>query len=205
MKPITFSVCLFVVLVGSGCGVPSPVGSLDQNAVANAGESPATIASNALQRAGNYAGEWSEPVNGLSARLLVTLQESPNSSRFGAGPIILEVKNTYSTPLAFINQPSFKDKAIWDAKGNVLPEASHPGNHLSGNLEWAVIPGNAYLGLRVDTSIPVEVGLCFGVLAPEAQSLSATLVAKNREGPENQWVGEILLPPVSFTSNGTDR
>jgi hypothetical protein len=179
--------------------------SNDQNSGANPKES-LSVANSPLPeakevpRAGTYAGEWSEPVNGLSARLLVTLHEGGQSSLW-ASPVILEVKNTTARSLAFIDQPVFSGVAVRDANGNPLPEPSHPGNHLAGGPQWAVIPGNAYLGLRVDTSIPVEVGLCIGVVPPEARTLSATLVAKPREGPENQWVGEINIPPVVLLSN----
>jgi hypothetical protein len=203
IRPAAFvGTALIYVMSACGCGTSASTQSNNQNRdtkqeVLTAMNDPSSIPKK-IQHAGTYAGQWSEPVNGLSARLVVTLQESPNSPRFAAGPVTLEVKNTYSTPLAFIDQPSFADKATWDANGNALPESFHAGNHLTGNPQWAVIPGNAYLGIRVDTSIPVEVGLCFGVLAPDTQSLSATLVAKHREGPENQWVGEIQLPPVAL-------
>jgi hypothetical protein len=196
---------LVAVFGGSGCAGGSPNGSLQEKPVAVADALPSTGSDKELKRAGTYAGQWSQPVHGLSARLVVTLQQSPNSPRLGAAPLMLEVENTYSTPLAFINQPSFADKATWDAKGNALAESHvHAGNHLSGAPQWAVIPGDATLGLRVDTSIPVETGLCFGVLAPEAASISATLVARHREGPDNQWVGEIQLPPVQLTSEEHD-
>ncbi|MBL8820001.1 MAG: hypothetical protein JNL58_28515 [Planctomyces sp.] len=206
MKFCSSDLVLIVALVACGCDRPGVKLSNDQNARANLKES-ASVANPPLSeakdvpRAGTYAGEWSEPVNGLSARLLVTLHEGGQSSLW-ASPVILEVKNTNAGSLAFIDQPVFSGAAVRDANGNSLPEPSHPGNHLTGEPQWAVIPGNAYLGLRVDTSIPVEVGLCIGVVTPEARTLSATLVAKPREGPENQWVGEINIPPVVLISSG---
>ena len=206
MKVWTSALLVIVATVACGCDTPGSNHVNDQNPGAKPGESPTVVNSplsrpKAVPRVGTYAGEWSEPVNGLSARLLVTFQEGGRSSLW-AGPIILEVKNTDGKPIAFINQPAFTGAAVRDAIGNALPEFFGPGNHLSGYPQWAVIPGNAYLGMRVDTSIPVEVGLCFGVITPDALHLSATLVAKHREGPENQWVGEIKLPPVDLTSNG---
>lgn len=206
MRICTSALFLILALVACGCDAPGLTQSNNQNPGAKLGDS-ATVANSplskpkAVPRAGKYAGEWSEPVNGLSARLLVTLQEGGQSSLW-AGPIILEVKNTDGKPLAFIDQPAFTGAAVRDANGNALPESVRPGNHLSGEPQWAVIPGNAYLGIRVDTSIPVEIGLCFGVITPEALHLSATLLAKHREGPENQWVGEIKLPAVDLTSSG---
>lgn len=200
---------LIMVLIGCGCGMPSPKPSKDQNGGAKT-DAPTTAANPAMpkpkqaQVAGTYVGEWSEPVDGLSARLLVTLQGGTHSSLW-ASPVILEVKNTNSTPLAFIDQPVFTDSAIRDSDGKTLPVVSHNGNQLTGEPQWAVIPGNTYLGIRVDTSIPVHYGLCFGLIVPEAHSLTATLVAQHRDGPKNQWIGEIHVPPVSLVSKSTDR
>lgn len=204
MTTIPSRFVLIVALVVCGCGPPSPTPSKDQHRGAKPNESSAAAnpplpIPKDVRLAGTYAGEWSEPVNGLSARLLVTLQDGTHSSLW-ASPVILEVKNTYSTPLALINQPAFTDSAVRDSKGKSLPESSYHGNQLTGEPQWAVIPGNTYLGIRVDTSIPVHYGLCFGLIKPEAQSLTATLVAQHREGPENQWIGEIQLPPISLTS-----
>ncbi|MFM9962445.1 MAG: hypothetical protein ACKV2Q_14630 [Planctomycetaceae bacterium] len=216
MKIYTSTLYLVVALVTCGCDTPRSKQSNDQNSGTKPGEPPA-VANSPLPKpkgspsAGTYAGDWSEPVNGLSARLLVTLQEGTQSSLW-AGPIILEVKNADSKPIAFVSQPSFSrfhffafppspKFAVWDPNGNA-PESLHKGNHLSGEPQWAVIPGNAYLGLRVDTPIPADDGLCLGSLIVPG-TFSVTLVAKHREGPENQWIGEIKLPPVDLSVNGT--
>lgn len=195
------------LMVAWGCDIPGSKPSNEEHPgskpeEASAIPKPSPSKSKAFRGAGIYAGEWSEPVNGLSARLLVTLQEGTRSTLF-ASPVVLEVKNTGGTPLAFLDQPSFKGSAVRDAKGNASPEPSFPGNHLAGVPQWAVIPGNAYLGLKVDTSIPVDVGLCFGPITPDAHRLSATLVARHRaDGPANQWIGEIELPPVVLLPSG---
>jgi hypothetical protein len=103
----------------------------------------------------------------------------------------------------FIEQPSFTGAAVREANGYALPEASLiGGNLLTRDPQWAVIPGNAYLGIQVDTSIPVHFGLCFAPIMPGAHHLNATLVAKHREGPKDQWIGEITLPPVVITASG---
>lgn len=208
MTPIASSTLLIVALVACGCDSRGSKPSNVQNRDANLGDSFMTDSlpspqPNNMRRAGIYAGEWSESVNGLSARLLVTLTKSGNSPALFATPVILEVRNTDGSPLAFTDQPSFTGQVVRDAQGNALPESVAAGNHLRGVPQWAAIPGNAYLGLRVDTSVPTDVGLWYGLIAPEAQSLTATLVAQRREGPANQWIGEIPLPPVSLMPKAT--
>lgn len=196
---------LIAALLVCGCGIPSSTPSRDQDRGSepvepSVGTNPLTLKSKGARLAGTYVGEWSAPVNGLSVRLLVTLQDRTNQSHW-ASPIILEVKNISSSPLAFINQPAFTDSAVRDSNSKALPETSVDGNQHTGEPQWAVIPGNTYLGIRVDTSIPVDYGLYFGLITPEAQSVTATLVAQHREGPENRWIGEIQVPPVLLTSS----
>lgn len=198
---------LMVVVVACGCGAPRPEPSTDYNHGAEPGEVPTAANSpspipETVPHPGTFAGEWSEPVNGLSARLLVTLKDGTHSSLW-ASSVVLEIKNTYSTPLAFIDQPEFTDVAVRDSKGRPLPESSYAGNQITGEPQWAIIAGNTYLGIRVDTSIPVHHGICVGLITPEACRLAATLVSQQRNGPENQWIGEIQVPPVSLTSKGT--
>jgi hypothetical protein len=154
------------------------------------------------------SGAWSEPVNGLSARLLVTYVEIASDkfpTYFHYQKLILEVKNVGSHRLVFSNQPSFANPTIRNAKGEVLhPPGNVDGNQRTGNLEWAAIPFNTYLGLRVDTAIPIKVGLRFESFVTENHSLSATLVARQQEGPKNQWVGNLDLPPVLLVCSRAD-
>lgn len=145
------------------------------------------------------AGGWSKPANGLSARLLVVYEEITSGKHptyFHYHSFILEVKNVGTEAVSLISQPSFTDLAIRDAEGKELHGRGYDGNHVTGASEWAVIPTGAYLGLRVDTTIPVNVGLYFESFATEDHSLHATLIAEKEEGPQNQWIGRIELPPV---------
>lgn len=151
------------------------------------------------------AGAWSEPVNGLSARLLVTYEEMKSNkypTYFHYQKVILEAKNVGTETVSFINQPSFTDLAIRNAQGEELHGRGHEGNHITGASEWAVIPVGAYLGLRVDTTIPVHVGLYFESFATETHSLHATLVVEKQDGPQNQWIGKIKLHPIYLVPSG---
>ncbi|MCA9208624.1 MAG: hypothetical protein KDA55_09730, partial [Planctomycetales bacterium] len=74
------------------------------------------------------AGEWSQPVNGLSARLLVSYEEIKSEKHptyFHYHKVILEAKNVGAETVSFINQPSFSDLAIRDAHGKELHGRSH--------------------------------------------------------------------------------
>lgn len=203
VKSIPFGLCLAVYLAGIGCG-PSSSGPLrGETPPAPAATVSADIATPADPaapgRAGTYAGEWSEPVNELSARLIVRLEDTQYRSIYSA-QVTLEVKNTSRSPVSFISQPHFTDIVLRDADGLAVPNTdSFPGNYLRGLPEWAVIPGNAYLGIRVDTPLRVEEGMFIGNVTFDKQNLSATLVSVRQEGPENQWTGEIALPEVTLS------
>ena len=147
---------------------------------------------------GTTVGEWSEPVNFLSARLLVTLEEhevaeSPSYFRYA---VVLEVRNDHGADLAFVNQPSFENIEVRDASGKLVNVLSGGGNHRQGKARWAVILPYTYLGLKVDTPIPVDVGLFVGSVSPDKRSLTATLISKKQTGAEAYWFGEMEPPPA---------
>lgn len=155
-------------------------------------------------------GEWSKPVNGLSARLKLQLEEitisrHPSCYRY---EIMLETKNVQGELLAVTSQPSFVDIKVTDADGKEVPNR---GYRQSGPIpfpQWGHIPGAAYMGVRVDMT---TVGLSGGsalvglddyvrYMNPGTYTLQATLVAeKDDKGPDNQWTGKIKLQPVTFT------
>ena len=151
----------FLVLATIGCGTPTVAQSTtpentESTKIATASAPPVTVAS-----------EWSKPVNGLKARWLVKWRKIASEDRpayAGYYEFILEVKNADSAPLSFYSQPMFRDLAIRDANGKVIdPPGSVIGNHISGVPQWATIPNSdgAYLGLRIDTTIPVHHGVHF--------------------------------------------
>lgn len=192
---------------------PVAVEKLDPDAQAAADKIEALIGHREAQQAIESKQEaWSEPVNGLSGRLLLTLEElkiaeAAPSHRY---KVILEVKNDTGQQIAFRSQPEFVDVVIRDANGKELPDQGH---EMSGPVplpQWAVIPGQSYLGLRVDmqtVGLPggtalVGVGGYVRFLKPGKHTLTATIVAKQQEGPKNQWLGKMKLPPVSVTFRG---
>ena len=160
--------------------------------------------------ASNGAGIWSEPVNGLSARLLMEPEEikSANHQSSFRYKVILEVKNVQRDILAISSQPSFVDVEIRNAKGELLPDG---GYRQSGPIplpQWAHIPGNTYMGVRVDmTAVGLPRGSALvGIdgyvrfLKPGTYTVRATLSArKDKSGPNNQWLGDMKLPAVTVT------
>ncbi|MEX2285749.1 MAG: hypothetical protein WD648_01590 [Planctomycetaceae bacterium] len=159
------------------------------------------------------AGEWSEPVNGLSARLLMSLEESkitdqPSALRY---KIILETKNVQGDALAVSSQPRFVNVEIRDADDKLLPAQGYDQTGPHPSPQWAVIPGDAYLGVRVDmTTVGIGSGAALvGIsdyvrfLKPGEYKVRATLTADhNKDGPNNQWVGIMKLAPVSLAFDG---
>ena len=160
-------------------------------------------------------GAWSKPVNNLSARLLLSLEElpheaAPSTYRYVA---VVEVKNIGSEVVALSSQPSFTGITVCDADGKPVAECGYIQDGTVPAPQWAHVPGNnTYLGVRVDmtTVLPLKgsrrdsalLAIDDNVysLAPGRYSLRATLHAKNDvDGPENQWLGEIKLEEVSFS------
>jgi hypothetical protein len=159
---------------------------------------------------GTTVGAWSESVDNLSARFAVSLAEHQAGQlpAYFQYQVFLEVRNDHGADLAFMNQPSFQDIEICDANGASVDELTPGGNHLRGRPRFIVIPPYTYVGIRVDTAIPVEYGICIGNPTPEKHSLSATLVSTRQTGeeahwfggmetpPARAWIGEIQVPPV---------
>jgi hypothetical protein len=122
--------------------------------------------------------------------------------------VFLELKNHSPDPVALIDQPELRAD-LYDASSGVSIGA--PDLIGSGPIpipQWAVIPRDAYAGIRIDVrtlGVPTrEQGVALLALDRKAWHLSvgryllrATLISTQRpNGPVDQWVGELELPPV---------
>ena len=160
------------------------------------------------------AGEWSQPVNNLSARLLLRLDERKQERGASTYRYIafIEFRNVGAEVLAVSSRVSFADVFVNDAEGKPVAESGYIQDGTVPLAQWAHVPGyDAYLGVRVDMatvyalSSPRQNALLaiddhVYSLAPGKYSLRATLIARKvNKGPDNQWLGEIELKPVSFT------
>lgn len=196
MKTVIVSLLVIVALVASAIAAPMPTPTV------------------------SAAGEWSMPVNCLSARLLLTLQERKHDGSASTYHYlaIVEFKNMGGEVVAVSSQPSFKGILVADADGKPIRECGYIQDGTVPLPQWAHIPGyNAYLGVRVDMttvyalapdsagdSALLAIDDSVHSLAPGQYSVRGTVAAEtDKDGPENQWVGEIKLEPVGFAFKNT--
>lgn len=148
----------------------------------------------------------SGPANDLRPRLSIEPED------LGAGvrlAVILELLNGSPQPLAVTNLPEIR-AAISDATGRSLQPAALAASGPVPAAQWAVIPSDAYVGLRVDhrnVGVPARAqGLALIALGSGCWVLGAgvyniELAARFERasgGPDNQWVGELKPPAVEF-------
>ena len=167
------------------------------------GALPAMSAEPILQPAASL---WSEPANGLSGRLRVEFEDLKPGLRYA---VYLELRNHALTPVAVINQPEINAELL-DPAAKPVSASGFPISGPIPNPQLGVIPRDASLAFRIDmqnVGVPTRedgmvllaVGQTWGVKA-EDYRLTVKLVFKFQEGgPENQWVGELEMPPVAIT------
>ena len=144
--------------------------------------------------------------NDLRARLSIEPED------LGAGvrlAVILELLNGSSQPLAVTNRPEIR-AAIADATGRPLPPTALAASGPVAPLQWAAIPSDAYMGLRIDqrnVGVPakaqglalIALGAGCWILGAGVYNLELTArFDRASGGPDNQWVGELKLPGVEF-------
>ena len=150
------------------------------------------------------ANVWSEPVKGLSGRLRVEFEDLKPGLRHA---VYLELRNQSLNPVAVTNQPQTHAE-LFDSAGKPVVTS---GFAMSGPMpipQWAVIPRDAYVGFRIDmqtVGVPTREhgraliaigGKCWEVRAGKYVLTTALVFKKEEGGPQNQWVGELELPPV---------
>ncbi|SEL12334.1 hypothetical protein [Nitrosovibrio tenuis] len=148
------------------------------------------------------ANAWSESINGLSGRLCVELENLKPGLRHA---IYLELKNHSLNPITVINQPRVHAE-LFDVTGKPVSTSGFPISGPIHKPQWAVIPRDAYIGLRLDTQIVgmptreygmilIAVGEKSWGLRPGKYTLEIAAVFKYEEnGPKNQWIGQFDLP-----------
>lgn len=158
------------------------------------------------ERKNQSVGEWSATVNGLRGRLLLSFEDLNPGLRHA---IYLELRNDGFAPVVVSNLPTFR-AALSDSSGNPVSTSGVVSDGPMPILQWAVVPRDAYLGLRVDmqtAGVPTRehkrVFLGIGGKAWELGAgkyrLEATAVfTPEATGPTNQWTGELELPAVEI-------
>ena len=150
------------------------------------------------------ANVWSERTNGLSGRVRVEFEDLKPGLRHA---VYLELRNHSLNPVAVIDQPQIHAELLDSSRKPV----STSGFLTSGPLpspQWAVIPRDAYIGFRIDmqtVGVPTREhglvliaigGKSWGLRAGEYVLKTALVFKKEDDGPQNQWIGELELPPV---------
>jgi hypothetical protein len=149
---------------------------------------------------------WSEPIDDLRARVRVEPED------LGAGmrhAVYLELLNCAYHPRALTDRPEIR-AALLDSAGNALQPAGVAASGPVPPAQWAVIPRDGYIGLRIDHrnfGVPAKpqrvalLALGAGGWMLGAGTYSLELAARFErvaDGPENQWVGELLPPAVEL-------
>jgi len=152
-------------------------------------------------------GTWSNPVNGLQARLLVKSRGKVRGT--DVLDLVLELRNTSRKPVSVRNNPNAVSLKITDTEGKPVRqvgfESSGPGQH----PQWGTIPRDSYLGFSLyphtAVGIPGDAG-AFLVINHSGWTfqageftLRATLKIQN-DGDQlpNVWSGTIRLPEVKI-------
>jgi hypothetical protein len=147
---------------------------------------------------------WSETISGLSGRLWAELEDLRPGLRYA---IYVELRNHSVDPVAVIDQPQIR-AGLRDSSGYPVGMSAVDVSGPIPEPQWAVIPRAAYLGVRIDMRIAGVPGPGRGVallalggkawlVAPGEYVLQVTLTcACSPDGPQNQWVGTLELPPL---------
>jgi hypothetical protein len=148
---------------------------------------------------------WSEQVTGLSGRLRVEFEDLDPGLRHA---VYLELRNEAAQPITVSNLPDLHAH-LHDSAGNPVGTSGIVVSGPQPSRRWMVVPLEAYLGFRVDmrtVGMPTrESGTALLALGGEAwrlgkgqYELRATAAFPLAEdGPADQWVGELALPPVT--------
>lgn len=147
---------------------------------------------------------WSEPAEGLSGRLRVEFEDLKPGLRHA---VYLELRNHSLNPVAVINQPRIHAE-LFDSAGKPVSTSDYPASGPIPNPQWAVIPRDAYIGFRIDmqtVGVPTRKhgmaliavgGRSWGLRAGEYVLKTALVFKYEKDGPQNQWVGELELPSI---------
>jgi len=150
-------------------------------------------------------GPWSGAA-ALVWRLSIELEEIDGGLRHA---VFVEVKNVALDPVALSDQPSVS-AGIRDIEGRELSSSVLPASGPHHAAQWAVVPRDGYVGIRIDSRM---VGL------PTRQQGKALLALGNRSwivgagtytldvqlsfprdasGPANQWSGSMRFAPMAL-------
>ena len=145
---------------------------------------------------------WSDAVEGLRGRLRVELRGEEAALWCSA---YIELENTKRWSLSITDRPRVV-VTVLDKDGTGVAPASSAEAVQGDRAQWAIVPYQAYLGLRVpshatplpaDGTVRLTIGTRDWVLKPGPYQLRAVVSCERKEdGPRDQWIGTLELPPV---------
>jgi hypothetical protein len=148
---------------------------------------------------------WSTTIDGVSARLQVEVDLQPGLRH----AVYLQLRNGSHNPVAFTNQPVVHAILV-DRQGQQVTLATLPTSGPAPVLQWAVVPANAYIALRIDllnVGVPTRArGTILLSAGDHAWELVAGLYvlrvtaafSPHADGPSHQWAGSLAPPPIDI-------
>lgn len=150
------------------------------------------------------ANVWSDPVKDLSGRVCVDFEDLKPGLRHA---LYVELKNHAVNPVAITNLPRLHAE-LRDSLGQPIPTSGLTMSGPTPASQWAVVPRDAYVGFRIDmqtVGVPTRAhGKALLAVGGRAWELTVGNYVLNvtavfeyqQDGPQNQWSGEIVLPPT---------
>ena len=150
---------------------------------------------------------WTGPLGTLVWRLSIEREAVGGGLRHA---VFVEAKNLSLAPVALSDQPLVR-ATLRDAAGRELPSSVLPASGPRHAAQWAVVPRDGYVGIRIDARL---VGL---PARDQGQALLAlgdgswivgvgtyTLELQvsfpvDAKGPANHWSGRLDFPPLAFS------
>jgi hypothetical protein len=160
---------------------------------------------------GSEAGAWSEAVDGVQGRLVVSDGQDANGVRFP--DVFLELQNVSDVmnPIEIYYDTLHPNLScdLVDAQGNVVPRANGPADVLLPLSFWLTLPQGALLRFKIsvrgylvakgnDISLQMICGDWTLKTADDARFLRATLAGTASEEGQGRrvWHGTLALPKV---------
>lgn len=152
-------------------------------------------------------GPWSGTGGALVWRLSIELEEIDGGLRHA---VFVEAKNVALDPVALIDQPAVS-VTVRDAAGHEPASVVLPASGPHHAAQWAVIPRDGYVGIRIDgrlVGMPArDQGKALLALGDRSWVLGAgsyvlalqVSFPVDAKGPANQWSGRIVFPPLAFS------
>lgn len=150
---------------------------------------------------------WTGPVGALVWRLSVEREAVDGGLRHA---VFVEARNLSLDAVALSDQPAVR-ATVRDAAGRELPSAVLPASGPRHAAQWAVVPRDGYVGIRIDGRLvglpPRDQGKALLALGERSWVVGAgsyllelqVSFAVDAKGPANHWSGRLDFPPLAFS------